>query len=140
MAARYGHDAVVRLLLEKRAYTEAKLIRNGATALHLAANGGYEAIVRLLLEKGGNIEAKIGNRGTALHLATDSGHEAVVRLLLEMGANIEAEIELEETADLTARGRQVTIGRLIFMHRTRIKALMKHRGTALAILSDCKQG
>ena len=75
-----GHEAIIRLLLEKRADIAAK-DHNKWTALHHAAFWGYEAIVRLLLEKGADIEAKTIAGRTALQYAADSGHKAIVQLL-----------------------------------------------------------
>ena len=46
-AAGNGHEAVVRLLLEKGANIAAKT-SEGRTALHLAAGSGHEAVVKLL--------------------------------------------------------------------------------------------
>jgi serine/threonine-protein phosphatase 6 regulatory ankyrin repeat subunit A len=48
LAAREGHEAVVRLLIEKGAEVAAKDVKNKWTALHWAAGGGHEAVVRLL--------------------------------------------------------------------------------------------
>jgi ankyrin repeat protein len=46
-AAEFGHDTVVRLMLEEGADVEAKN-GNGETALHVAARRGHEAVVQLL--------------------------------------------------------------------------------------------
>ena len=85
-AASNGHEAVVRLLLEKGANFEAK---NSCekTALHCAAMGGHEAVVRLLLEKGADIEDKDSHGMTALEWATEMGQVAVVRLLTPLDTN-----------------------------------------------------
>ena len=97
-AAEGGHEAVVRLLLEKGANVNAKE-DNGETALHEAAWGGHEAVVQLLLEKGANVNAKENNREkTALHPAAMRGHEVVVQLLLEKGADVNAKKDDGETA------------------------------------------
>ncbi|KAH8649012.1 ankyrin repeat-containing domain protein, partial [Ilyonectria robusta] len=50
-AAEGGHEAVVRLLLEKGAAIEAR-DRYGWTPLSLAAGGGHMAVVRLLKSYG----------------------------------------------------------------------------------------
>lgn len=65
-AARNGHEAVVRQLLENGADIEAKNMY-GWTALHWTAFNGHETVVRLLLEKGADLEAKNKDEQTALH-------------------------------------------------------------------------
>jgi ankyrin repeat protein len=47
-----GHEAVIRLLLERGALIDVT-DKHGRTPLSLAAGNGHEAIVRLLLEKEG---------------------------------------------------------------------------------------
>jgi hypothetical protein len=89
-AAGNGHEAVVKLLLEKGAELETKGIKDkffGMTPLAWAAGNGHEAVVKLLLEKGAELETKSGSFGrTPLAWAAGNGHEAVVKLLLEKGA------------------------------------------------------
>jgi ankyrin repeat protein len=65
-ASSNGHEAVVKLLLEKGADVE------------------------LLLEKGADVDAKDRAGKTALQRAAENGHEAVVKLLVEKGADIDA--------------------------------------------------
>src|SRR5205814_1539407 len=79
-AAWNGHEAVVKLLLEKGAEPESK-DQDGQTALHRAAENGHKAVVKLLLEKGAELKSKDQYSLTALHWAAWNGHEAVVRLL-----------------------------------------------------------
>ena len=57
-AAEKGHEAVVKLLLEKGADTECKHRYDDSTPLWCAAEKGHEAVVKLLLEKGADIECK----------------------------------------------------------------------------------
>jgi ankyrin repeat protein len=102
-AAWDGHEAIVRLLLEKGADVEARA-NNRRTALIGAAGGGHEAVVRLLLEKGADVEARANDGRTALIGAAEGGHEAVLRLLLEKGANVEARDNDGWTALIEAAG------------------------------------
>ncbi|KXH63431.1 hypothetical protein CSAL01_04545 [Colletotrichum salicis] len=88
-AAEYGHEAVVRLLLDRGAHIEAA-DEEGRTSLLWAAENGHEAVVELLLDRGANTEAADKKSRTPLLWAAKNGHEAVVRLLLDRGANIEA--------------------------------------------------
>jgi hypothetical protein len=130
-AAQRGHEAVVRLLLEKGADVEAKG-RFRETALIGAARGGHEAVVRLLLEKGADVEAKDEYGGTALVGAAEGGHEAVVRLLLEKGADVEVKDGLGGTALIGAaqRGHEAVV-RLLLEKGADVKAKDKYGGTAL---------
>jgi len=90
-AAENGHEAVVRLLIEKGADLESRDSKYGQTSLSLAAENGHEAVVKLLLEKGADLESKGSKYGqTPLSLAVENGHNAVVRLLLEKGADPES--------------------------------------------------
>ena len=89
-AAENGHEAVVKLLLEKGAELETKDLHYGRTPLLYAARNGHEAVVKLLLEKGAELETKNdAYGGTPLSYAAENGHEAVVKLLLEKGAELE---------------------------------------------------
>ena len=90
-AAYHGHEAVVKLLVEKGAELEAKDHEDGRTPLSWAAEQGHEAVVKLLVEKGAELEAKDKRYGrTPLSWAALKGHEAVVKLLVEKGAELEA--------------------------------------------------
>ncbi|KAK3363920.1 hypothetical protein B0T25DRAFT_597508 [Lasiosphaeria hispida] len=92
-AAEKGHEAIVRLLLDKGAKVEMLgLGGNGRTALSYVAEKGQEAVVRLVLDKGASVEALGlgGNGRTALSYAAENGYEAIVRLLLDKGAKVEA--------------------------------------------------
>ena len=79
-AAGGGHEATVRLLLDREAGIEAKDYRE-LTPLHKAAVSGHEATVRLLLDRGANIEAKDYDDLTPLQWAIVARRKAVVRLL-----------------------------------------------------------
>jgi hypothetical protein len=90
-AAIRGHEAVVKLLLEKGAELESKDNGSGRTPLSWAAEKGHETVVKLLLEKGAELESKDKDEGrTPLWWAAVRGHEAVVKLLLEKGAELES--------------------------------------------------
>jgi ankyrin repeat domain-containing protein 50 len=87
----FGHETVVRLLLDKGAAVDVKDNMYGRTPLSWAAGRGHEAVVRLLLDKGAAVDAKdTKNRQTPLSCAAGRGHEAVVRLLLDKGATVDA--------------------------------------------------
>jgi Ankyrin repeats (3 copies) len=98
-AARYGHEEMVGLLLEKGAILDATS-RYG-TALSWAADGAHDAVVRLLLKDHANINKKGGSGswgGTPLASAAAWGHESTVLQLLENGADLEAKGEYGQIA------------------------------------------
>ncbi|KAI9679647.1 MAG: hypothetical protein M1829_001609 [Trizodia sp. TS-e1964] len=131
-AARGGHEAIVQLLLDKGANTEANDIYGG-TALICAARGGHEAIVQLLLDKGANTEAKDDRKATALIRAARGGHEAIVQLLLDKGANTEANDIYGGTALIcAARGGHEAIVQLLLDKGANIEAEDNTGDTALS--------
>ena len=88
-AAEGGHEATVRLLLDRGADAEAK-DADQLSPLHKAASGGHESTARLLLDRGADVEAMGSDRLTALHKAAYCGHEATIRVKLDGGAGIKA--------------------------------------------------
>jgi ankyrin repeat protein len=96
-----GHDAVIRLLLEKHANFEAT-DNEQQTPLFLAAANGHQAVIQLLLDKGAESEAKNCKGQTPLFLAAINGHKAVVRLLIEKGAAFEGKDAAGQTPLLLA--------------------------------------
>ncbi|KAF8421814.1 ankyrin repeat-containing domain protein [Tirmania nivea] len=83
-AAQKGHEAVVRLLLERNDVNVDAKDNRGRTPFSWAAGGGHEAIVRLLLARNDvDVNAKDNCDQSPLSWAAGSGKEAVVRLLLE---------------------------------------------------------
>ncbi|KAM0168199.1 hypothetical protein ACHAPF_011242 [Botrytis cinerea] len=83
LAARNGHEAVVKLLLATSQVEVDWKDRYNRTPLLLAAKNGHEAVVKLLLATG-QVEVNWKDRynRTPLSLAARNGHEAVVKLLL----------------------------------------------------------
>jgi len=84
IASYFGHEAVLRLLLERTDVAADSTNNNGWTPLSYAAASGYEPVVRLLLERTDVAADSIDNSGgTPLVYAAVGGYEPVVRLLLE---------------------------------------------------------
>ncbi|RDL30832.1 Uncharacterized protein BP5553_10177 [Venustampulla echinocandica] len=87
-AAGNGHDAVVKLLLEKDADLETKN-KYSQKPLSLAARNGHDAVVKLLLEKDADLETRNKLGRTPLSWAAGNGYDTVVKLLLEKDADLE---------------------------------------------------
>ncbi|KAK5083040.1 hypothetical protein LTR05_006922 [Lithohypha guttulata] len=88
-AAYYGHDNIVRILLDAGANPANHNSFHGS-ALDLAAFRGRESIVRMLLAPGASVNPKGGSRYTALTAACSHGHLEIVSLLLAAGADVHA--------------------------------------------------
>uniref|UniRef100_A0A4X2LR40 Transient receptor potential cation channel subfamily A member 1 n=1 Tax=Vombatus ursinus TaxID=29139 RepID=A0A4X2LR40_VOMUR len=87
LAAKNGHDKVVKFLLKKGALFLSDY--NGWTALHHASMGGYTQTMKIILDT--NVKCtdcgdEEGN--TALHYAAREGHAKAVALLLDHDAEI----------------------------------------------------
>src|ERR1700722_14607775 len=84
-AAEKGHEAVVKLLLDKVGVDlDSKDTIYGQTPLSRAAENGHEMVVKLLLDKEGvDPDSKTIDGRTPLSRAAQMGHEAVVKLLLD---------------------------------------------------------
>ncbi|KAI9892747.1 MAG: hypothetical protein M1814_001167 [Vezdaea aestivalis] len=131
-ASVFGHELIVRLLLEKGADIEAK-DNSGKTALYWAARNGHETVVRLLLEEGADFKAKDDEGGIALHWAVvGDDDETITKLLLERGADTEAKDNNRETALhwATWHGHEA-IAKLLLENGADIKAKDKYGRTVL---------
>ncbi|CZR70159.1 uncharacterized protein PAC_20060 [Phialocephala subalpina] len=91
------------------------MIKDGNTALHLAAQAGKEAVLRELVDGGANIDAQNKDGNTALHLAAQAGEEAVLRELVDGGADIDVQNKDGNTAlHLAAQaGKEVVLRELV---------------------------
>ena len=82
VAAGYGHDTVIPLLLEADAQIDAQ-DNAGCTPLISASEYGKEAAVRELLKGNPNLDLKDCNGKTALDLAREANHQSIVDLLVD---------------------------------------------------------
>ncbi|EFR00861.1 hypothetical protein MGYG_03865 [Nannizzia gypsea CBS 118893] len=85
-ASRYGHEAIVKILLNTKKVDINAKNKNSMTPLISAACYGNEAIVKALLNtKKVDVNAKDNLDRTALIYTSKRGHEAIVKILLNTG-------------------------------------------------------
>ncbi len=85
-AAKNGHEAVVKLLLDSGKVDVNLKNSSGDTPLSLAVQRGHEAVVKLILDSGKvDVNLKDSRGDTPLSLAVQRGDEDVVKLLLDSG-------------------------------------------------------
>ena len=95
MAAREGHEEVVRLLLDRGASID-RVVPGDENALIQASGAGQLRVVKLLISRGADVNARVwatlvrdGSKGewrTPLSMARKGGHGVVVDYLLSVGA------------------------------------------------------
>ncbi|KAF2626358.1 hypothetical protein BU25DRAFT_432165 [Macroventuria anomochaeta] len=96
VASFFGHDTVVKLLLNKGANVNAQDGKYGNALQAASAEGhdtaastrGHEQIVKMLLDNKAEVNAQGGRYGNALQAASEEGHEQIVKMLLDKGANL----------------------------------------------------
>jgi len=82
LAARNGHDGIVKLLLGREDVSPDRPDHNGQSPLSWAARNGHGGVVKLLLDRGDISPGRPDNFGrTPLSLAARNGHDGVVELL-----------------------------------------------------------
>ncbi len=88
LAAWFGHDKVVELLLNKGADPEAVTANGlGIAPLNSAAAGGHTVIAHLLLDRGADVDVAQQGGITSLHAAAVRDDVSMVALLLGRGAD-----------------------------------------------------
>ena len=97
LAARFGRETSVKLLLENGANVEGNSSFYHGPAICAAAFNGHEHVVRLLLENGANVNGQGPDGKTSLHGAARGGHFGVIKVLLEYHADFEARNKYKET-------------------------------------------
>ena len=95
-AAIYGHDDVVRFLLDHGVNIDARDPKL-RTPLLQATQAGKTSTIQLLIDRGANSEARALDLPTPLNVATNAGHTEVVRQLLKNSIILDARDEDSRT-------------------------------------------
>jgi len=128
LAAEFGHDKMIQLLLAAGADPNLEPIQ-GETALMLAARCGSLKSVEHLLKEGAKIDTENEADQTALMYAAHEGHTEVVEFLIKKGAKIEQESSRGLTAFLYAiRGGHIAVVETFIEHGVNINKPVKTKG------------
>ena len=98
LAAKNGHEAVVRILAQAGANPNASDEQTGRTVMELVAMNGHDSALRALIERGARPPQVINPITTALHLAAANGHVAATRTLLKSGFRTDETVQNGRTA------------------------------------------
>jgi ankyrin repeat protein len=130
VAARGGHAAVVRLLVDAGADVRA-LTTTGAAPLHFAAASGSAETVTALLDRGADVNVREPQwEQTPLMFAASLGRTAVVKTLLARGADIRATARV---VDISARNRSDSVESRA--RNARVAAIQREAAAAKAAAS-----
>lgn len=94
VAASWGKDTIVELLLENRADMYKAGLTNGRTPLHLASIENNLTVVHLLLSNGMDVNVADFDNKTALVYAIEGNNRDIIDLLVEVNAKLPEEKEL----------------------------------------------
>jgi ankyrin repeat protein len=131
LAAQEGHEAVVRLLVDRGADIESRKAKC-STPLELAAEAGHEAVMLFLINRGARFDALFDM--TMLGLAAQRGYEAAVRLLVDKGAEIEScNIDGESPLRLAAEAGYEAVVRILIDKGARFDEWKGHETTPLQL-------
>lgn len=129
-AAREGHLAVVRLLLEHRAWP--------GKALSMAAEGGHLDVVEYLLSRNLDVNDSERSATTPLWYAAQAGHVEIVKVLLEKGADPAMPCHRGEPITAAAEAGHLDVIRHLLAHGANVDG--ESRGSATPLWRAAKAG
>lgn len=87
-AVQYNHPVIAALLMQYEAHQNARLPRDGQTALHWAVTARRQQMVKVLLTGGVDVNVRAAAGDTPLHRACSMGHLPLIKMLLDAGADL----------------------------------------------------
>lgn len=135
LAAQWGQEATVRLLLERGVDVDAQT-GSHPTALIAACYNGHLNVVEILLNSNANINAESEIYGTPLAAASEAGNWRIVTFLLDKGATPNSQGNGGETAlESAALNGQEDIVQVLLNHHADVN---QREGAAL--IAACRNG
>ena len=108
-----GHEAVVRMLLQRGASVDLPNPDDGGTALMNAAADGHTMIVQALLDAKANVSLQTTDSSTALMWAEQQEHTATAQLLRQHAKRLIAEVRVAASAVHTAAAADAMAAELL---------------------------
>ena len=137
IAAKYGREKAVRLLLFNGADVHAKTPSNAMTALHHAARKGHEKIARLLLESEARIDSQDRWECAPLFHAASKERLALVQLLLDQGADVDIKNCYGDTVLVRAASKaRLSVMRLLLEEGADVETKNRHGDTVLMLATS----
>lgn len=136
VAARYGMEAVVRLILQRKRWTIDQ--DDLSNALTHAAQYGHLIVTQTLLEDGVDVNSFAKDSYPPLHAAANWGTAAVVLLLLEAGADVNLDHDGDKPLHFAAQngsGNPADAVDLLLDRGSDVDALNRQNETAILILA-----
>ena len=93
----FGHEEIVKLLLERKANVNAET-KQGNTALRIACDNGRTSVAQMLIDAKADINVRNEYGETTLHEASSQGRDEMVRFLLKNKADSDIRNQNGETA------------------------------------------
>jgi ankyrin repeat protein len=146
LAARGGHKAVVKLLLETGKVDVDSKDKSGRTPLSWAAEGGHLAVVERLLQEKAEVNATAaeydGGR-TALQAAAEGGHLAVIERLLQEKAEVNAAAAYRDgrtALQAAAGGGHLAVVERLLQEKAEVNAAAAYRDGRTALQAAAEGG
>ena len=139
IAATYGLDRAVKLLLDADTVYIDSASNIGTTPLIVAASNGHKVVTQMLLQKGADVSRE-NWYGTALHCAAHAGEKETILELLHSGADV----DIRNSDAWTPLHCATSLGHIAAMETllsrgANVEARVSQDGTLLHVAFDSEQ-
>lgn len=138
IAAREGHEVIVKLLLNRNDVDANHKDHWGNTPLSLATMGGHKAVIEMLINREDTkLNSENDDGDTPLSVAARIGHDEIVRSLLERGVDLDSKNCRRQTPlhRATFQGHYLIV-KLLLQHDADTEARDDNGQTPLLLAAD----